>query len=160
MTDNQFRAAARGRVVAGVDGSPNSLAALRHAVHQARCRGACVELVYVVPPNARPGAQIIGFSRLEMSVRCQFPRGCDVPLRYTVERGDPAEILVKRSTSAELLVIGGRCHPGHGGLLGGEVVPYCLGRAVCPVDICGGRLTPRRATRGTRARATVKAGRS
>ena len=158
MTDNELRAASRGRVVAGVDGSPNSLAALRHAVHQARSRGACVELVYVVGPDASPGAQITGLSRLEMSVRCQFPHGCDVPLRYTVECGAPAEILVQRSTSAELLVIGGQSHPGHGGLLGGEVVPHCLARAACPVDICGGRLTPRRAARG--ARAMVKAGRA
>ncbi len=108
MTDNQLRAASRGLVVAGVDGSPNSLAALRHAVHAARRRGACVELVYVVSPGASPGAQITGFSKLEMAVRCEFPRGCDVPLRYTVECGDPAGILVKRSANAELLVIGGR----------------------------------------------------
>src|SRR5947207_2405418 len=70
----------------------------------------------------------------------------------------PAEDLIRRSRSAELLVIGARCHPGHGHLLGGDVVPHCLCLAACPVDICGGRLTARRAAGGKRARAAVPAG--
>jgi hypothetical protein len=69
-----------------------------------------------------------GLAMLEMAMRCEFPGGPGVPVRYTVECGDPAETLVKRSVGAELLVIGGRCHPAHGKLLGGDVVPYCLGR--------------------------------
>ena len=95
-----------------------------------------------------------------MAVRCEFPGGSDVPLRYTVECGDPAEILVQRSAGAELLVIGTRCHSRHGHLLGGDVVPYCLGRAACPVDICAGRLTPNRPPGRRRAPAAATSSKS
>jgi len=40
------------RIVVGVDGSPNSVAALRRAVTQAGRRHAELELVYVVAPGA------------------------------------------------------------------------------------------------------------
>jgi nucleotide-binding universal stress UspA family protein len=99
------------RVVAGVDGSPNSLLALRRAVYAARLCGACVELIRVLPPGATPATEIAGLRALAMAVRCEFPGGPRVPVRYTVECGDPAEILVKLSVGAELLIIGGRPLP-------------------------------------------------
>lgn len=47
------------RVVVGVDGSPLSLAAVRQAVAQARCRGAELRVVY-----ARPPVEVTGFPAL------------------------------------------------------------------------------------------------
>ena len=158
MTGNQPEVVARRRVVAGVDGSPNSLLALRRAVFAARLCGACVELVYVMPSDASPATQMTGFALLGMAVRCEFPAGPGVPVRYTVECGDPAEILVKRSVDADLLVIGGRCHPQHGRLLGGDVVPYCLGRVACPLDICADQRAPAPPADDTRARAMMTVG--
>ena len=43
---------------------------------------------------------------------------------------------------AEVLVIGGRIHSEHGNLLGGDVVPYCLAHAACPVIICANQHVP------------------
>jgi nucleotide-binding universal stress UspA family protein len=158
MKGNQPEVTARRRVVAGIDGSPNSLLALRRAVYAARLCRACVELVRVLPSDAAPSTQMAGVAMLEMATRCEFPAGPGVPVRYTAECGDPAEILVKRSIGAELLVIGGRCHPVHGKLLGGDVVPYCLGRVTCPLDICADQRAPIRPARNARPRAILKAG--
>jgi nucleotide-binding universal stress UspA family protein len=158
MKGSQPEVVTRRRVVAGVEGSPNSLLALRRTVYAARLCGACVELVRVMPSDATPATQIAGLAMLKMAIRCEFPGGTGVPVRYTVECGDPAEILVKRSVGADLLVIGGRCHPAHGKLLGGDVVPYCLGRVACPLDICADQRAPARPASNTRPRAMLKAG--
>jgi nucleotide-binding universal stress UspA family protein len=151
-------AVARRRIVAGVDGSPNSLLALRRAVHAARLCHACVELVRVLPSDATPATRMAGVGALSMAVRCEFPEGPGVPVRFTVECGDPAEILVKRSVGAEMLVVGGPCHPAHGTFSGADVVPYCLGRVGCPVDICAGQRAPVRPADDTRPPAMLKAG--
>jgi nucleotide-binding universal stress UspA family protein len=158
MKANQPEVVARRRVVAGVDGSPNSLLALRRAVLAARLCHACVELVRVLPSDATPAAQMAAVGALSMAVRCEFPEGPGVPVRFTVECGDPAEILVKRSIGAELLVIGGPCHPAHGTFSGRDVVPYCLGRVRCPVDICAGQPAPILPADNTRPRAMMNAG--
>jgi nucleotide-binding universal stress UspA family protein len=123
-------------VVVGVDGSPNSLAALRRAAGQACQRGAGIEIVYVIPAGSEPAAASAGYAMLAMAERCVAPEGFHVPSRRTVDLGDPAEVLAHRSAGAELLVIGGRFHSGHGNLLGGDVVPYCLNHSSCQVDIC------------------------
>jgi nucleotide-binding universal stress UspA family protein len=158
MKGNHPEVTTRRRIVAGVDGSPNSLLALRRAVYAARLCRACVELVRVLPSDAAPAAQMAGLAMLEMAIRCEFPGGPGVPVRYTVECGDPAEILVKRSVGAELLVIGGRCHPSHGKLLGGDLVPYCLARVACPLDICADQREPARPARNARPRAILNSG--
>jgi nucleotide-binding universal stress UspA family protein len=55
MKANQSEVIARRRVVAGVDGSPNSLLALRRTVYAARLCHARVELVRVGGCDARAG---------------------------------------------------------------------------------------------------------
>jgi nucleotide-binding universal stress UspA family protein len=124
------------RVVVGVDGTPNSLAALRRAARQARDRGSCLDIVYVIPAGANAAAEASGYELLGMSVRHVAPRELDGRADLIVARGEPAEELVRLSAQAELLVIGARIHSEYGNLLGGDVVPYCLSRASCPVDIC------------------------
>jgi nucleotide-binding universal stress UspA family protein len=158
MKANQPEVIARRRIVAGVDGSPNSLLALRRAVFAARLCHACVELVRVLPSDATSATRMAGVGALSMAVRCEFPAGPGVPVRFTVECGDPAEILVKRSVGADLLVIGGPCHPAHGKFPGRDVVPYCLGRVTCPVDICAGQPALVRPVDDTRPPAMLRAG--
>ena len=160
MKGNQAEVVTRRRVVAGVDGSPNSLLALRRAVSAARLCQACVELVRVLPSDATPATQMAGLGALGMAVRCEFPEGTGVPVRYTAECGDPAEILVKRSVGAQMLVLGGPCHPAHGKSRGRDVVPYCLGRVACPVDICAGQLAPVQPADDKRPPAMLGAGES
>ena len=144
MTAVQARTG-RPPVVAGVDGSPNSLAALRRAIVQASERGTGLEMIYVVPGDAGPAAVSSGYAMLEAAARCVAAAGlCVHDAKRVVASGDPAEVLVKRSVGAQLLVIGGWLHAEHASLLGGDVVPYCLGYATCPVDICADQRPPAR----------------
>lgn len=136
MTDNQPEAAPQRLIVVGVDGSPNSLAALRRAVYHAHERDAAIELVYVIAADAGPEAELAGYAMLSMAVRCEAPDGPGVPFSTMVAFGDPAEVLVRLGARAHLLLIGARFHAGFGDLLGGDVVPYCLYRSSCPVEIC------------------------
>ncbi len=137
MTAMQVSTRPPGPAVVGVDGSSNSMAALRRAVLQASERGADLEMIYVIPGDAVPAAVSAGYAMLDAAARCVAAAGlCVHNAKRTVACGDPAEILVKRSVGAQLLIIGGWDHSGHGNLLGGDVVPYCLGRAACPVTVC------------------------
>lgn len=132
-------------VIVGVDGSPNSLAALRRAIVQAAERGTSLEMIYAVPSGADPAAICSGYTMLEAAARCVAAAGlCVHHAKRIVACGDPPEILVKRGVGAQLLVIGGWFHAEEGSLLGGDVVPYCLDHATCPVDICADQRTPER----------------
>lgn len=136
MSDLQPGTGPRRRVVVGVDGTPNSLAALRRAADQAGQRDARLEIVYVIPAGANGAAEASGYEMLNMAVRHVSPRGLDRPADRLVARGKAAETLVQLSAGAELLVIGARIHSGYGNLLGGDVVSYCLSHARGTVDIC------------------------
>src|SRR5579859_1274944 len=60
MTGTQNREIWWPRVVVGVDGSPNSLQALRRAAGQAYRRGGGLEVVYVIPPDSGPAEATAG----------------------------------------------------------------------------------------------------
>jgi nucleotide-binding universal stress UspA family protein len=124
------------RVVAGVDGSPNSVAALRRAVAQARLRHADLDIVCIIPNDADAQAAAAALAMLHDSVARISPDGLDVPTRLRVERGQPATALLVVSAGAELLVIGARARSEHGNMFGGRTVPRCLEYAPCQVDIC------------------------
>ena len=134
----------QGRVIAAVDGSPNSVAALRRAVSQARRRHAELDIVYVLPSGTDAGAAAAGQDLLACAVRQAFPDGLPVTARCRVERGEPGPALVRLSEGAELLVIGGHRDCEHGDVLGGEIVSRCLGYAHCPVNICADHSSTRR----------------
>jgi nucleotide-binding universal stress UspA family protein len=144
----QHSAGPPGQVVVGVDGSPNSMEALRHALRRAAERGTGVEMIYVIPADAGPAAVVAGYTMLGAAGRCVAAAGlCVHNMRQTVVCGDPAEVLVKRSVGAQMLVVGGRFHSENSGnLLGGDVLPYVLGHAVCPVDICANQRIPEAAS--------------
>jgi nucleotide-binding universal stress UspA family protein len=147
MTSPREYAGRPAPVVVGVDGSPNSMAALRRAIVQASARGAALEMIYVIPCEAGLAAVAKGYALLEAAARCMAAAGlCVHDAKHTVACGDPAEVLVKHSVGAQLLVIGGRFRSETGGnLLGGDVVPFVFGHAACPVDICADQHPPRSA---------------
>lgn len=125
---------AGGAVVVGVDGSRNSIAALRRADRQARRRLAALEVVYVIRPDAGAAEAADARDMLRRTVEVALPEGPRVNAGRSVERGDPAAVLVHLSRSAELLVIGSRAGAWH--VLTGPTVTHCLDYALCPVDIC------------------------
>jgi nucleotide-binding universal stress UspA family protein len=124
------------RVVAGVDGSPNSITALHRAVTEARRRLASLDVVLVIPGEPDPQAYAAGLEMLAQLLIQEYPHGLGVPVQRVVEHGDPARTLVHLACGADLLVLGARQCGRRGNLLGGEVVPACLDWATCPMLIC------------------------
>jgi nucleotide-binding universal stress UspA family protein len=131
-----------GRVVAGVDGSDASLAALRWAVGHARRTGALVEAVTAwMAPTAYDwlpegsGVDFEGAARqiLDDALGAVAGLAPGVPLLRQVSPGHAAEVLVRASKGADLLVLGCRGRGGFAAQLVGSVSLHCVMRAHCPV---------------------------
>ncbi|WP_067799789.1 universal stress protein [Actinomadura formosensis] len=127
-------------VVVGVDGSPNSMAALRRAAREATERRARLDVVRVLEPDGGAGPRPLRTARewlrLRDLVAHALPRGQHLTTRLRIVRGEPGMALVKAAEHAELLVLGARAHSEHGNPLGGDTVPVVRTRATCPVVIC------------------------
>jgi nucleotide-binding universal stress UspA family protein len=94
------------RVVVGVDGSCDSGAALRQAASQARQRNATLDVVYVISADADDSAAVAARVMLGEFTRRECPGGIGAPVCLRIERGDPAQALLRASDGAELLVVG------------------------------------------------------
>jgi nucleotide-binding universal stress UspA family protein len=128
------------RIVAGVDGSAHSAAAVRWALQQAECHQGEVTALFAwqIPFLSFPGA----FDRDELetrakgflieTVRAIAPRPA-VPLRMVVAEGDPTQSLVEAAKGADLLALGTRGHSPVAGLLLGSVCQAAAAVAPCPV---------------------------
>lgn len=132
------------KVVVGVDGSEASMNALRHAIDEARRRGAAVEIVHgwhvpyygdftgVMP---YPGQELA--SAAERVVKDALAsveneaQGVSITGR-TVE-APPAYALTEAGKEADLIVVGRRGHGGFLGLLLGSVAQQVANHATCPV---------------------------
>ena len=138
------------RIVVGVDGSEESLAALRWALREARLRGASLEVVHAwhYPYAAytditgmaagvvtREDLAKVGQLVLEESLRAGEATRGDVPVRPTLVQGTPAEALLRVAAGADLLVVGSRGRGGFTGLLLGSVSQQCAHHAPCPLVI-------------------------
>ncbi len=135
-------------VLVGVDGSPNSIKALRAGLQEASWRGiecrAVLAWTYPVMYGMEGGVYAIepatleksASDSLEGSIAAAFP---DVAERASIKRftvgGSPAETLIEESKTAELLVVGARGHGGFLGLLLGSVSSQVVKHAHCPVLI-------------------------
>ncbi|NEA28766.1 universal stress protein [Actinomadura bangladeshensis] len=131
-------------VVVGVDGSPNSLAALHRAAREALERRARLDVVRVLETDdATPRLMRTAreWSRLRRLVAGSIPRAQHLNTRLRVVRGAPGEALARAAEHAELLVIGARVHSEHGNPLGGDTVPVVRERARCPIVICADHST-------------------
>lgn len=127
-------------VVVGVDGSPNSMAALRRAAREASERHARLDVVRVMEPGdgpaRRPFNAIREWLRLRRLVARLIPRSRHLTTRLRVLHGEPGPVLAGAAERAELLVVGARAHSEHGNPLGGDTVPVVRERARCEVVIC------------------------
>lgn len=141
------------RVVVAVDGSTGSRAALAFALEDAARRGVPVEAViaYHVPElwldyNLQGSSEE---ERLHDSLRAQHEERIravvdevarefagDLPeIRVRAAAGTPAEVLVRESDGADLLVVGSRGHGVFHTLLLGSTSMQCALHATCPVTV-------------------------
>ena len=124
------------RVVVGLDGSRNSIAALHRAVTEARDMAATLEIVLVYPGPPELGGQAAGLDWLEQILSREYPAPLGVPVVLPRRARQPGKVLVRLAHGAQLLVLGARARSEAGNPLGGDVVPVCLSYAQCPIAIC------------------------
>jgi nucleotide-binding universal stress UspA family protein len=135
------------RIVAGVDGSEGSVAALRWAVTEAALRGAVVEAVsafhvpYVGaasvmplmldPEEFRAASDVVLRKVVEQVDASALPE----PVRRLVLEGPASTVLVEAGRGASLLVVGARGHGGLAGMLLGSVSRQVTEHATVPVVV-------------------------
>ena len=139
------------RIVAGVDGSPSSVSALRWAIRQAGLTGAAVDAVIAwhypvaatgygwapmaAPVNSDFDFQDIAEKTVADAVSSALGPVSDVRVRTQVAEGNPAQVLLDAAAGAELLVVGSRGHGGVTEALLGSVSQHCVQHARCPVVV-------------------------
>jgi nucleotide-binding universal stress UspA family protein len=141
----------RPRIVAGVDGSPSSLSALRWAIRQAGLTGADVDAVIAwdYPNLAASGGYGMAVAEIEPSydfreiaektvtdaIGSTLSPASDVRVHARVIEGNPVQALLDASAGADLLVVGSRGHGGFTEALLGSVSQHLVQHALCPVVI-------------------------
>ncbi|MGG5257605.1 universal stress protein [Phycicoccus avicenniae] len=132
------------RVVAGVDGSPASFAALRSAVREATVLGGSVDAVHAwqaagaADPTLASASSwedyVAGVERLvDAEVAGLRPEHPDTKVEVHVVRADPLHALVEASEGAGLVVVGSRGTGGFEGLHVGSTALRLVGRSACSV---------------------------
>jgi nucleotide-binding universal stress UspA family protein len=138
------------RIVVGVDGSAQSVAALRWAADEARLRGDTLQVItvwefpqaafmaspgWVLPTELGEELERRARGVQEEAIRKALgPEGEDTVTTKVVE-GVPAQVLIEASDGADMLVLGSRGFGGFRGLLLGSIGHHCTQHANCPVVI-------------------------
>ena len=140
------------RIVAGVDGSPSSMSALRWAIRQAALTGATVDAVMAWHYPAAAGGY--GWAPTGMEGSFDFKEnaekvladaissadpGSGIPVHPFVTEGIAAQVLLDAADGADLLVVGSRGHGGFTEALLGSVSQHCVQHAHCPVVVIRGK---------------------
>jgi nucleotide-binding universal stress UspA family protein len=133
------------RIVVGVAGSVPSRVALGWAIRQAKLTGAVVDAVIVwefpetfgYPMPDTPG---VDFEKIAAEVLTDtIAEVCGmagpVTIRSKVIEGNAAQVLLKESAGADLLVVGSRGHGGFVEALLGSVGQHIVHHATCPVVV-------------------------
>jgi nucleotide-binding universal stress UspA family protein len=135
-------------VVVGIDGSENSLDALRFAATEARLRGLVLHVVGTyTTPIMSTGYELAvpDPDDLDAAAKQTLASAVDVvrdegllegiELDVVALEGHAGERLISASKDATLLVVGARGHGGFMGLLLGSVTTYVVNHATCPVAV-------------------------
>jgi nucleotide-binding universal stress UspA family protein len=137
-----------GSVVVGVDGSANSIAALKWAAHYAKSTDGIVHAVYVwsYPTSsivtAPLGSAMAPADLMEAAAadalggfiaEAGLPH--DVHVVHVVREGSTSKVLIDQAHGADILVVGARGHGGFAGLLLGSVANAVTNHAPCPVAV-------------------------
>jgi nucleotide-binding universal stress UspA family protein len=148
MTDSQ---ADRQVVVAGIDGSAESVAALSWAGRYAAATGATVRAVRAWHYPTAAGMPLEGkaprpvTAEVEERVRGEIADAIakanlapSVRVETEIAYGHPAQVLIDESRNASLLVVGHRGYGGFTEMLTGSVALHCVSHAACPVVVIRG----------------------
>ncbi|GAA0502104.1 hypothetical protein Ade02nite_37810 [Paractinoplanes deccanensis] len=119
-----------GPVVVGVDGSETSLLAVGAAFEECSYRGADLVPVLVWKDSEEAARRLLSESLAGWRER--YP---DVAVRPDVVHGNPRQVLVERSRTAQLVVVGARGRDTFKGLVLGSVSQALLHHAACPVAV-------------------------
>lgn len=136
------------KVLVGVDGSPESIAALRYAETIATALGHELEVLGAWQPrialedytpdwNPEREARIMVDQVIAEAFAHRVPAGLEV----TVAMGAPVTLLLEASKRAALLVLGTRGRGGFKGMIMGSVSTSLAAHASCPVLIHHPRAT-------------------
>jgi nucleotide-binding universal stress UspA family protein len=135
-------------IVVGVDGSGSSREAIRWARDEARLRNTDVRAVYAwllpmvngyqyIPPELIDPDELERRAQelVDAAVAEAAGESTGVHVESRAVEGSAAEVLVRESRDADMLVLGSRGHGGFAGLLLGSVGQQCVHHAVCPVVV-------------------------
>ena len=139
-------------IFVGVDGSDHSRLALGWALREAAHRHLPLTVVSVRPAPVRPATDIYWAvpdlpadardEEAELQALREFvdkvadETGETVPdISLLMEKGDPAEELIRASRDADLLVVGSRGSGGFARLMLGSVSSKVVHHAACPVVV-------------------------
>jgi nucleotide-binding universal stress UspA family protein len=139
--------------VVGVDGSAESIGALKWAAGYAAATGATVTAVLCWHYPAPVGPAPVGVAPKPVTeeVRAHMQEALDKSLtevygtsapdnvQTKLDYGHPAAVLVAESGQADLLVVGHRGHGAFTGMLLGSVSTHCVANSACPVVVVRGR---------------------
>jgi nucleotide-binding universal stress UspA family protein len=136
------------RIVVGIDGSAESLAALSWACREASLRSAevhavlaleaaCHQVASYAVPAPRQTTSSWGAARevLRRSVSEAASRFPGVTVRTDITEGLAARVLLDHAANADMLVLGHRSHGADPSRGAGPVIRVCLRAAPCPVVI-------------------------
>ena len=135
---------AESKIVVGVDGSANSLAALHVAVEEAALRGASLRIVMawqltwseIAIESPAVVKQIVLHNEqiLERALAAiDHGRAAGVKVTTELVNGHPATELLAAASDASMLVVGSRGMSGLAGALLGSVTHAVVHHAPCPV---------------------------
>lgn len=142
-----------GRIVVGIDGSPESAAALRWAVEEAKLRDARVEAVHVwnyIPMTTTADSGLVPMSWTESAEMVDATHdaaaraaaqevedvaGAGHDVTISLVQGDASEALLETAKGADLLVVGNRGRGALKELLLGSTSGRVADHAPCPVVI-------------------------
>ena len=137
--------ATRRRIVAGTDGSENSLRAVEWAAGQAQLIGSVLEIVLAFGPDYvyvdRDEAQELMHKDVDEAIRHAEKAAPELEITTKIFDRLPAIPLIEQSKGAELLVVGSRGRGGFASLLLGSVSRKCVHLASCPVVVVGGGIS-------------------